>query len=89
MIGVITGEREFSTTDHIRVVKEKRWDRRKYQDDVNDAKLQLTISDQGTLKKHLFLRDNHMKFWLSVWGTTVTSTELAATESREFVMRVL
>ena len=62
MIGVITGEREFSTTDHIRVVKEKRWDRRKYQDDVNDAKIRGIVNDQGNSEKRLFLCAKHTGF---------------------------
>ena len=49
------------------------------QDIKHDVKLQESFSDQGAFKKRLFLRAKHMGAWLSVWGTTVTGTLLAAT----------
>ena len=36
LIGSVTGKRDFSTSDHIRKIKEERWDGKKYWDDVND-----------------------------------------------------
>ena len=38
MIGAVTGEREFSTADYIREVKEEQWDRKNW-DVANDVKL--------------------------------------------------
>ena len=38
LIGAVTGEREFSTADYIREVKEEQWDRKNW-DVANDVKL--------------------------------------------------
>ena len=45
MIGTFTGKSEYSNTYHIRVVKEKRCNGKKYWDDKNDAKLWGIVSD--------------------------------------------
>ena len=54
--GEVMGKREFSTSDHPRVVKEEGRDKRKYWYNVNDAKLRVIINDQGAFEKHPFLR---------------------------------
>ena len=38
------------------------------------------VSNQGAFEKHLFFRNKHTGSWLSVQGTTVTGTVLAAME---------
>ena len=48
MIGVVTGKKEFSTADHIQVVKEERRDGKKYRDGTNGAKTGGIINDQAT-----------------------------------------
>ena len=80
MIGVVTGKKEFSTADHIRVVKEERRDGKKYRDGTNGAKIGGIINDQGNPEKRLFLRANHTGYWLILWGTTLIGTVLSATE---------
>ena len=70
----------FSTSDHIWVVKGVRHDGKKYRYTTNKMKLQGIISNQGTIKKLLFLFAKHTSDWLVVWGNTVTGTVLAATE---------
>ena len=46
----------------------------------DDTKLQEIVRDQGASEKRLFLRAKHTGAWLSVWGTTITGTVLAATD---------
>ena len=62
LIGAVTGNREFSATDHLWLVKEENWDRKKYQDDVNDAKIRGIVNDQGNSEKRLFLCAKHTGF---------------------------
>ena len=74
MIGAVMGDREFSTADHIREIKEERQYGKKYRDELNGTKLRGIVSDQGNSKKRLLLRAKHTSSWMSVWGTTVTGT---------------
>ena len=79
LIFAVTDERAFSTANHIRVVKEETWDRKKYRNVANDVKPRVIVRDQGAFKKRLFVGTNHMGSWMVVRGATVTSTVLAAT----------
>ena len=78
IIGVITRNREFSTTGHIWAVKEERCYGKKYRDDTNDAKLRGIVDDQGKLNKRLFLCDNHTGTWMNIRGTMENDTLLSA-----------
>ena len=78
LIGAVTGERAFSTADHIWAFKEEQWYGGRYWDVANDAKLWEISSNQGAFEKRLSLCVKHTGSWLSVWGTTVTCTVLAA-----------
>ena len=80
LIGAVKGERDFSTANHIRSVKGKRWYGKKYQDAANDVNLQGIVSDQSAFKNRLSLCAKHIDDWLSVWDTTDTVTVLAITE---------
>ena len=80
MIGAVKGKRDFSTSDHIRLVKGYRWDGKKERDATNDTNLQGIFSDQGAFERIIFPRAKHMSAWLSIQGTTFTVTVLATTE---------
>ena len=73
------GERELSTADHPRSVKEERRDRKKYWYDANYVKLRVIIGSQVDFYKRLFLRIKHMVSFLKVRGAMVTVVVLAAT----------
>ena len=85
MIGAVTGESNVPTADHIQAVKEQRWDRNKYQDDPNDAKLREIINDE----KHVFLGAKYTASWMSVRSTTVTGTVLSTTDYCDFYVPVM
>ena len=56
---------------------------------MNDTKLCVIVSGQVVFKKRIFLRIKHMGYCMSVWGTMVTSTVLAATYYRGFYVIVI
>ena len=56
----------------------------KKRDTENTAKLQGIISNQGAFKKHVSQCAKHTDDWMSVRGTIVTDTLLAAMESHDF-----
>ena len=60
MIVEVTGEREFSTNDHLLAFKGERRDGNKDRDDANDSKLRGVFNYQGDIEKRLFLCTNHM-----------------------------
>ena len=66
-----------------------RWDGKKDQDVSNEVKLSVIFRNQGAFKKRLFLRAKHMGASLSVRGTMVTGTVLAATEFLNFYVLVI
>ena len=78
MIGAVTGKMDFSTADHIKVVKEERRYGNKYWDDVNDTKLQGNVRNQGDFEKRL-------GSWTSVQGTMVAGTVLTVTQFSDFM----
>ena len=80
LMSAVTGEREFSTDEHMQAVKAEQLEDKKYQDIANDVKLRGIIRYQGAFKKLLFLRYKQMGAWMGARGTTVTGTILAATE---------
>ena len=51
----VAGERKFSTDDHIQAVKEKTFEGKKLQDDINDAKIERIVKDLNTLYHLIFL----------------------------------
>ena len=69
--------------------KEEWQDGKKYRDDANGEKLRGIISDQGALKKSLFLRTKHMGSWLIIWGTVVKGTVLSTMEFHYYYVRVI
>ena len=66
LIGALTGERVFSTSNHLRDVKEERQDRKKNRENANNVKLGGIVNDQGKFEKCLFLRSKHMGSWMSI-----------------------
>ena len=79
LIGTVMGEREFSTADHILAVKEEQQEGKKYQYNVNAAKLWVIVSGHVVFDKQFFFRAKNATSWLSIWGTTITGTVLNAT----------
>ena len=52
-------EREFSTSDHLRAVKEERWDGKTYWDGANGAKLRVIVNCQGDFENFIFIHAKH------------------------------
>ena len=55
-------EREFSTSDHLRAVKEERWDGKTYWDGANGAKLRVIVNCQGDFENFIFIHAKHMGY---------------------------
>ena len=79
IIGSIKGERAFSTPDHLLTLREESSDGLKIRDDVNEAKLKVLAKVIESLDLYLIICAKNTGSWLTVRGTTVTSTVLAAT----------
>ena len=79
LIEAVTGERSFSTADHLLALREGRRDGQNIEDDTNGSKLKGLVKYLEALILQLFIRAKKTGSWLIVWGTTLTSTVLAAT----------
>ena len=53
--------------------------------DANDTKLKGLVNDLKAPDHHLTLRAKNTGSWLTVWGTRVTGTVLAATGFHDFL----
>ena len=69
---------KFSTDFRLLELREESHDRQKIQDDANDAKLKGLVQDLEAPDHRLILRAKITGSWLTVWGTVVTGTLLAA-----------
>ena len=81
--------REFSTADNLLALREERRDGQKIQDDANVAKLKGLVDDLEASDRRLIIRAKKKGYYLTLRGTTVTSTLLAATEFRDFCANVM
>ena len=60
LIGAVTGERDFSTANHLQADKEERREGKKDRDDRNGTKLRGIVNDQGKLREtSLNTRQSH------------------------------
>ena len=73
----MTGEGEFSVTDHFLAIREERRDE-KIQDDSNDAKLKELINYLKAPDRRLILRAKNTGSWMNVLDTTLTGNFLGA-----------
>ena len=55
LIGIVTGEREFFTADHIMALRDERRDRQNILDDSKEAKLKGRFKDTEAIDCHLIL----------------------------------
>ena len=85
LIGAITGERSFSTTDHLLALREERRDWKKRQYESNEAKLKEPVKELKATDSRLILCAKNTGSWMTVWDTTVTNEVLAATEFLDFL----
>ena len=74
----MTGEGKFSTADHLLLLREERCDGQNIWDDSNNAKRRGLVNDLGALDHCLILHSKNTGTWLSIRGTTVTGSVLAA-----------
>ena len=59
LIGAVKGKRVFSATDHIRSFKGGMRDGKNDRYTVNDKRLKIIVSNQGSFEKLFFLRAKH------------------------------
>ena len=85
LIGAITGASKIVTANNLLAIREEMHDGQKIRDDANGAKLKELVKDIEAPNCHLILCSNNIGSWLTVQGTTVTSTVLADTEFHEFL----
>ena len=76
----VTVEGEFSNVNCILAPRKKKYDGQKIWDVVNNIKLKELVVDFDSTDRRLILRAKNTGAWLNIWGITVISTVLAATE---------
>ena len=74
-----------SNASHLQTLGEERRDRNKYREAANKTKLKGLVRNLKGTNRRLILRDKITGSWLSVRGTTVSSTVLSATEFRDLL----
>ena len=89
IIGAFIGEREFYTTDHLLLIKEENCDGQKIWDDANKSKLIVLVEYLKAPDRRLVIYSKNTGSWLTVQGTTVTSTVLPTTGFHYFFVRAL
>ena len=89
LIGAITGEREFYNANHLLDIREDRRYDQKIRDYTNEAKLKGIVREPEALDLRLIVRAKTTGSWMTVRGTTVTGTVLAATYFCDFCARVM
>ena len=75
MIGDVTGASVFLTFVYLILLREKISDK-KIRYDANDAKLKGLVNDPEEPGSRLILCAKNTGYWMTIWGTTVTSTVL-------------
>ena len=89
LVWVVTGGGGFSNADHLRTLSEERRDGKKAQDVAYKSRLKCLVSNIHGTENCLLLRAKITGAWLSVRGTTVSSTVISATDFRDFLMCLL
>ena len=80
LVWAVTGEGEFSNADHLRMLGEEIWDRKKDQGAAYTTKIKVLVRDLKGTNKRLILRSKSTVAWLSVRGTKGSGKVISAKE---------
>ena len=84
LIGSVKGYRDFSTADHLLVLREERRDNQKIRYDANWSKLKGLVRYLEVLDHRIIICAKNLGYWMTVWGTILTGIVIVAIEFCNF-----
>ena len=85
LIGSVTGASKISTANHLLELREEWHDGITLWDDAHGAKLKGLVKDLEALDRRLILSTKSTGSWMTIRGTIITGTLIAATEFCDFL----